>query len=71
MTGGNEKRFIRIKEVINLTGVPRSTIYLKMKQGEFPKNIKLGQRSTAWMKSEIDEWMQTCVEQRNDFLKVS
>ncbi len=32
-----EDRIIRIKEVINLTGIPRSTIYLYIAKGEFPK----------------------------------
>ncbi|MEG2268621.1 MAG: AlpA family transcriptional regulator [Acinetobacter sp.] len=35
----------------------RSQIYLYMKEGAFPRSIKIGPASVAWLESEIDEWI--------------
>ena len=48
-----EDRIIRIKEVINLTGIPRSTLYLYITKGEFPKQIQLTQGSVGWRLKEV------------------
>ena len=42
-------------------GVPfrRSTIYLMISRGEFPKQISLGVRAVGWLKSEIDPWVES------------
>jgi prophage regulatory protein len=54
----NQKpRFIKIREVLSRTGICRVAVYNKMRSGEFPKNIKLGARSVAWLESDIDEWI--------------
>ncbi|MBE8563791.1 AlpA family transcriptional regulator [Vibrio sp. OPT20] len=51
-------RFLRLKEVIALTGLGRSTIYKFMDEEVFPKTIPLGGRAVAWLESEIEEWME-------------
>jgi prophage regulatory protein len=50
------KTFLRIKGVERRTGLPKATIYAKVSAGEFPKPVKLGKRSSAWIDEEIDEW---------------
>ncbi|WP_233623554.1 AlpA family phage regulatory protein [Citrobacter braakii] len=35
----------------------RSQIYFYMKEGAFPRSIKIGPASVAWLESEIDEWI--------------
>lgn len=50
-------RVIRLKEVIHRTGLGRSTIYRWMGEGKFPKAIKLGGHSVAWVEQEIDRWL--------------
>ena len=52
----NDLRFIRRKEVEAVTGLSRSSIYAMMKDGSFPKQVKLGTRSVAWCLPEIQEW---------------
>lgn len=40
------------------TGLSRSTIYLRMAQGTFPRSISLGGlRAVGWLESEIDAWL--------------
>lgn len=48
---------LRLPDVIKKTGMARSTIYLKIARGEFPKPFKLGKRSVAWPDAVIDKWI--------------
>lgn len=44
---------LRCKTVSAETGYPRSTLYLRIKQGEFTKPISLGDRAVGWLASEV------------------
>ena len=48
----------RIKDVIKVTGLSRSTIYRLMEQGKFPKLIKLSQRVVGFLEQDIEQWIQ-------------
>lgn len=61
-------RLMRMPDVINMTGLPRSTIYLKMKSNEFPQQVKISSRSVAWIESEIQSWINNSVSKRNMFM---
>jgi prophage regulatory protein len=39
------------------TGLSRSTIYLRMSEGSFPRPVSLGARAVGWLESDIDEWI--------------
>ncbi len=52
-----QDRFIRIKEVMKLTGIARSTVWLWAKEGKLPKPIKLSPRLTVWSELEIQAWL--------------
>jgi prophage regulatory protein len=62
MATENAQRFMRINEVINITALPRQTIYHYIAAGQFPKPIKLGERSAAWIESEVRQWMNERIE---------
>ena len=49
---------LRRPEVEARTGLSRSTIYLKVAQGTFPRPISLGPRAVGWIAEEIDAWLQ-------------
>lgn len=42
-----------------LTGLAKSTIYLAIQQGNFPKGFKIGARSRGWPASQIREWQES------------
>ena len=44
---------LRLPAVKAETGASRSTIYLRIQQGLWPKPVKLGPRSVGWPASEI------------------
>ncbi|HCE3035708.1 TPA: AlpA family transcriptional regulator [Vibrio parahaemolyticus] len=57
-------RFLKLKEVMEKTALSRSAIYRKMNEDQFPQSISLGDRAVAWVESEVDEWMEECLQQR-------
>lgn len=59
-----KERFLRLSDVKARTGLSRSTIYLKISKGTFPRHISLGARCVGWLESEIDAWMQNRIDQR-------
>ena len=50
-------RFIRLPEVLHLTGLAKSAVYMWMKDGRFPANIRIYSRSVVWRESEVLTWM--------------
>lgn len=51
------ERILRLKPVLARTGLTRSTLYRKMDQGSFPRNIKLSERCVGWRESAVADWM--------------
>jgi prophage regulatory protein len=49
---------LRLPDVKRNTGLSRSTIYLRISQGTFPKPVSLGGRAVGWLEAEIQEWLQ-------------
>ncbi|MDE1483997.1 AlpA family transcriptional regulator [Xenorhabdus bovienii] len=52
-----KENLIRLPEVQRRTGYSKAWIYKLISEGEFPKQIKLGSRSIAFIESEIDNWI--------------
>jgi prophage regulatory protein len=57
--GESPNRLIRIREVMDLTGLSRSYIYTLAADGRFPKSISLvpGGTSRAWIYEEVQDWI--------------
>ena len=49
---------LRLPAVKTRTGLSRSTIYLRISEGNFPKPISLGGRAVGWVESDIQDWLQ-------------
>ena len=50
-------KILRLKAVKDCTGLSRSTIYSKLKAGNFPQSVKLGERSVGWFEADIQSWI--------------
>ncbi|MBI5815437.1 MAG: AlpA family phage regulatory protein [Nitrospinae bacterium] len=53
---------LRLPAVKAHTGLSRSTIYLRISEGEFPPSVSLGERAVGWLESDIDDWLSAQVE---------
>lgn len=51
-------RLLRLADVEEVTGCKKSTIYLLMKQGKFPRSVAITNRMTAWPESAVLQWVQ-------------
>ena len=52
-------KFLRIGQVMQLTGLSRMTIYRLELAGEFPKRRRLSKNSVAWLDGDIAEWAES------------
>ncbi|RME59835.1 MAG: AlpA family transcriptional regulator [Caldilineae bacterium] len=50
-------RLLRLKSVLDLTGLSRSRVYELIAAGAFPAPVKIGARAVAWRASEIAAWI--------------
>ncbi|WEJ99470.1 MAG: AlpA family phage regulatory protein [Candidatus Sphingomonas phytovorans] len=50
-------RILRLKTVLDRTGLSRSTMYRKMENGTFPHNLQIGARCVGWRESAIADWL--------------
>ena len=50
-------RILRIKAVLARTGLSRSTLYRKIQNGTFPKQVHISIRCAGWRESAINAWM--------------
>lgn len=59
------RRILKRREVEEITGFSRSTIYDKLNYSStrydesFPKSIKLGSRAVGWVASELEAWLES------------
>ena len=53
---------LRLGHVKLRTGLSRSTIYERIKAGEFPAQVSLGPRAVGWLESDIEAWIASRVE---------
>jgi len=52
-------KFLRIRQVMQLTGLSRMTIYRLELAGEFPKRRQLSKNSVAWLDSDLTQWAES------------
>ena len=50
-------KILRMRTVLQRTGLSRSTIYRKMKDGTFPTQVRISEHCCGWRESAINRWM--------------
>ena len=51
------EKLLRLGDVKLMTGLSKSSIYARIADGTFPKQINLGPRLVVWVESEIQSWI--------------
>ncbi len=57
-------KILRMRTVLARTGLSRSTIYRKMKDGTFPSQVRISEHCCGWRESEINHWIDDPVHYR-------
>lgn len=60
------QKLIKLKTVISMTCLSRSHVYALAQQNFFPKPVKLSERSSAWVESEVLAWINARIVSRNE-----
>jgi prophage regulatory protein len=56
MTANSPDRILRLRTVLNRTGLCRSTLYRKIGNGTFPSQVQLSVRCVGWRETDIEQW---------------
>jgi prophage regulatory protein len=57
--------FLRIRDVIKMTGRSKTRLYADIKESRFPKPVKIGPKAVAWSQDEVIEWQKACIYKRD------
>jgi prophage regulatory protein len=57
MSGDSPERILRIKTVLERTGLSRATLYRKIEAGTFPRQVKISERCAGWRESAVQAWL--------------
>ncbi|MDB0012017.1 AlpA family phage regulatory protein [Paracoccaceae bacterium] len=60
------KKIYRLPEVMEMTGLSRSSIYLRISTDEFPKPVKIGRRAIGWPEESIIAWQAKMMEAQDE-----
>jgi prophage regulatory protein len=60
------KKIYRLPEVMDMTGLSRSSIYLRVSTDEFPKPVKIGRRAIGWPEESIIAWQAKMMEAQDE-----
>ena len=52
-----QHKLLRLPEVKSTTGLSKSSIYARISEGTFPKQIPLGTRLVVWVEADIQKWI--------------
>ena len=62
----SNSKILKVKQVAEEINVSVPQVYKLVSLGRFPKPIKLGERGSGWLTSEIDAWLQSRVDERDE-----
>ena len=48
---------LKLKDVVAITSLSRSTIYRLASSGEFPRPIKLACHASGWLREDVENWL--------------
>ncbi|AXB79872.1 AlpA family transcriptional regulator [Novosphingobium sp. P6W] len=57
MTDNAPDRILRLNAVLDRTGLSRATLYRKIQDGTFPRQLRIATRCAGWRETAVNEWM--------------
>ena len=50
-------RILRLPDVLDKTGLGRSSVYALVSRGAFPRPVRIASRAIGWQEAEIERWL--------------
>ena len=61
--------FIRLPEVMQRVGLSKSQVYKLIAEDQFPNPVKVSQRISCWVVTEVDDWIKNQIQCRDSELE--
>lgn len=58
-TSTAENRILRLPAVLDRVGLKKSAFYVLVREGQFPKPVKLSERAVGWKSSDVVQWIES------------
>ena len=55
------RKLLKAQQVAELTSISHSQLHRLARDGKFPKPIKIGENRSAWLESDVQEWISECI----------
>ena len=65
MATPKHRRFLRLPQVLEKTGLSRASVYAGAVAGWFPKRVKINERASGWVEDEVEAWLAARVAERD------
>ncbi len=52
------EKILRLPEVLSTVGLSRSSLYTLIAKGDFPRQIRLSPRTSGWLQSDVEGWIE-------------
>lgn len=57
MSNPSPNSFVRLPQVLKETGLSRATLYRKVRDGTFPRQVRIATRCVGWRRNAIEQWL--------------
>lgn len=57
MSAPSPERILRLKTILERTGLSRSTLYRKLHLGTFPRQLRISERCIGWRECDVESWL--------------
>lgn len=58
-------RLERLAQVLQRTTLSRAKLYRLMQLNQFPRPVRIGLRNSAWLSTEVDDFIENCIAKRD------
>lgn len=64
-------KVLRLRQVLEITGLSKSTLYLYIQNREFPTQVQLGPKRVGWIEEEVQGWIKRKIQFRDTSAKLA
>lgn len=57
MPSDHTQRILRLNKVLDRTGLSRSTLYRKIENRTFPRQVRISERCVGWREADVEGWL--------------
>lgn len=63
-------QILRVRRVASRMDVSKSSVYKLVREGKFPRGLKIGERAVGWLETDVDNWIEARAKNASVAIKV-